>query len=118
MYLNVVPYGPRINGVDVAAQVYFQKKHPVIFQKQNLCSRNASAKSGHLSQQKRIPFWLGYCKTLKKTATFSQKLSKTRIENILLEIGKRKKWSTEKILAVHEELKDIILQKKWKLGTF
>lgn len=121
MYLNVVPYGPRINGVDVAAQVYFQKTPSNLSEAESLVLAMLPQNPVILSQQKRIPFWLGYCKNIEEDCDFfSKNYQKTRIENILLEIGKRKKWSTEKILAVHEELKDIILQKSgnWAHSDF
>ncbi|QQS59617.1 transglycosylase domain-containing protein [Candidatus Peregrinibacteria bacterium] len=121
MYLNVVPYGPRINGVDVASQMYFHKVPANLSEAESLVLAMLPQNPVLLSKKKRIPLWLGYCKNIEEDCDlFSKTYQKTRIEYVLLELAKRKKWSTEKVKKVHQELKNIILQgdKNWAHSDF
>lgn len=121
MYLNVAPYGPRINGVDVAANVYFQKDLVDLTEAEMFVLAMLPQNPVVLSRKSRVGSWLGICSTIEEECTpFSDNYSKSRIENILAAVAKKEKWSLEKVKSIRDELTNMHIpsRKDWAHSDF
>ncbi len=121
MYLNTVPYGGRINGIEVAAKTYFKKTAKDLSEAECLILTMLPQDPVRLSQKTEIKNWLGSC--AEETAPcniFEQTYIPTRIEKILLELSNKEKWSKQKTLSVWEELKNTRLPRRhnWAYSDF
>ena len=111
LYLNTVPYGARINGVKLAAQIYFKKDLKDITEAEALVLAVMPKNPVYLSRVSNVENWLG-CEDISNCTLFLDNYKKSRIEQLLLALGEKHKWSPEKVLKIWNEIHVVTLQSK------
>lgn len=107
MYLNTVPYGGRVNGVEVAAKTYFNKTVKDLSEAESLILTMLPQDPVRLSKKTQIKDWLGNCpEATDPCDIFQPNYETTRIEKILLALAQTESWPKEKTMLVWEELKE------------
>lgn len=129
MYLNTVPYGPRTNGVKLAAQEYFNKNVSDLTDAEALILAVIPKDPVRLTRQKNIENWLGNChKNFYKNLSESELLTthcspfsdpqyqNSRLEKLLFQVAKKQDWPEAKIKKIWHTLKKTRLpeiRKSW-----
>ncbi len=121
MYLNTVPYGGRINGVEVASKFYFKKSVKDLSEAQSLILAMLPQNPVTLSKKTRVKEWLGTCtEETDPCDLFQPNYQTSRIEKILIDLAQTKKWSKEKTFSIWNELKETKLPRRhnWAHSDF
>jgi len=113
MYLNTVPYGARINGVEVAAKVYFHKKAHELTDAESFILAVLPQNPIRLSRDGTVADWLGKCPVdfIDGTCSPFKDLNYdfSRLESILFSVAKMQNWSPEKTQNIWNEIKKVKL---------
>ena len=124
MYLNTVPYGPRTNGVAVAAEEYFNKKTADLTASESLVLAVLPKDPVRLARKTEIQTWLGQCpiEFVEDTCSPFKDLNYdfSRVESLLFAVGENLNWSAEEAHQVWVDLRDIELpqNKSWVNDDF
>ena len=124
MYLNTVPYGPRTNGVGVAAKEYFNKTPIELTPSESLVLAVLPKDPVRLSRIREIDTWLGECpmEFVEDTCSPFKDLNYdfSRVESLLFAVAENLNWTPEKAHNVWVELRDIQLpqNKSWVNDDF
>ena len=124
LYLNSVPYGARINGVGVAAKVYFNKPVDKLTEAESLALAVLPQNPVKLSKYGEVASWMGECPQEFVDNTCSPFLDWnydfSRVESVLFAVAEHLAWTPEKAHDVWQELKSIELQqeKNWVQDDF
>ncbi|NCP67042.1 hypothetical protein GW756_01910 [bacterium] len=124
MYLNTVPYGPRTNGVSVAAKEYFKKSPIELTPSESLVLAVLPKDPVRLARKTNIETWLGECpmEFIEDTCSPFKDLNYdfSRVESLLFAVAENLKWTPEKAHQVWVDLRDIELPqtKSWVNDDF
>ncbi|HEY5714449.1 MAG TPA: transglycosylase domain-containing protein [Candidatus Gracilibacteria bacterium] len=122
MYLNTVPYGPRINGVKLAADTYFDKTPLELTMAESLILAALPKDPVGLSKKPEIWQWLSGCKNYWVCSSFEEVDDRSkRIEKLLFTVAKAENWEISQTKATWEEMAQIKLghfQKAWTDDDF
>ncbi len=123
MYINVVPYGPRLNGIDVASDFYFSKSPSILTIAECLILAILPQDPVRLSKKINIKDWLGHCTLDNQNCTpFSnaENYKKSRIEKLLFMMEAQQKWAPRNTKKIWEELNTIRLtaHRNWAYSDF
>jgi len=124
MYLNTVPYGPRTNGVSVAAKEYFKKSPIELTPSESLVLAVLPKDPVRLARKTNIETWLGECpmEFIEDTCSPFKDLNYdfSRVESLLFAVAEYLKWTPEKAHQVWVDLRDIELPqtKSWVNDDF
>lgn len=127
IYLNTVPYGPRINGVKLASQIYFQTKPSDLTMAQSIVLAALPKDPIRLSRQSSIGDWLGSCSELHNSqmqpcSPFdSVSYQSGRVEQLLMQVAEVEAWTDVKTQKIWAEMASIELGKieqRWANDDF
>ncbi len=124
MYLNTVPYGPRTNGVAVAANEYFNKTPRELTAAESLVLSVLPKDPVRLARKTEVNTWLGDCPIAFVADTCSPfkdlNYDFSRVESLLFAVAKNLNWPQKKAHEVWGELRDIKLpqNKRWVNDDF
>ncbi len=124
MYLNTVPYGPRTNGVSVAAKEYFSKPPIELTEAESLVLAVLPKDPVRLARKSEIQTWLGECPMafVEDTCSPFKDLNYdfSRVESLLFAVGENLKWKPEAAHEIWVDLRDIELpqNKSWVNDDF
>ncbi len=111
MYLNTVPYGPRVNGVAVASKMYFDKDPIALTDSEALVLAVLPKDPVRLTKQGEVAAWLGNCPIdfVDDTCSPFRDLNYdfSRVESLLFAVAKNLNWSPEYAQSVWEDLRKI-----------
>ncbi len=118
LYLNTVPYGPRINGVAVASRVYFNKPPSELNDAESIALAVLPKNPVQLSRKDSVSEWLGDCPVEfvdnKCSPFIDLNYDFSRVESLLFAVAENHKWDAKKTQSVWKELKEMGLEKKQK----
>jgi membrane peptidoglycan carboxypeptidase len=113
MYLNTVPYGPRTNGVAVAAEEYFSKTPLELTAAESLVLAVLPKDPVRLARKTEIEAWLGECPIafVEDTCSPFKDLNYdfSRVESLLFAVAENLNWTPEEAHEVWVSLRDIEL---------
>ena len=137
IYLNTVPYGPRVNGVKLASKMYFDTEPSKLSMSQSIVLAALPKDPIRLSRINQVEDWFGYCvpsettegSTADPETTPKQPCSpfdnasyrSGRIEQLLLQVAETKNWPqihTQKVWAEMASLELGKIRKKWANDDF
>lgn len=124
MYLNTVPYGPRTNGVAVAANEYFNKSPLELSEAESLILAVLPKDPVRLARKSEIQTWLGECPMafVEDTCSPFKDLNYdfSRVESLLFAVGENLNWTPEDAHEIWVALRDIELpqNKSWVNDDF
>ncbi len=124
MYLNTVPYGPRTNGVAVAANEYFNKTPLELSSSESLVLAVLPKDPVRLARKTDIQTWLGECpiEFVEDTCSPFKDLNYdfSRVESLLFAVAKNLNWDPKTAHEVWVTLRDIELpqNKSWVNDDF
>lgn len=124
MYLNTVPYGPRTNGVAVAASEYFGKEPAQLSPAESLVLAVLPKDPVRLARKTDIQTWLGQCpiEFVEGSCTPFKDLNYdfSRVESLLFAVADSLDWTPEEAHGVWVALRDIELpqNKAWVSDDF
>lgn len=124
MYLNTVPYGPRTNGVAVAAEEYFNKTPIELSPAESLVLAVLPKDPVRLARQTNIETWLGECPMafIEDTCSPFKDLNYdfSRVESLLFAVAENLNWTPEQANEVWQQLHNIKLpqNKAWVNDDF
>ncbi len=117
IYLNTVPYGPRINGVKLASQTYFGKHPKALSFSEALVLSTMPKDPIRLSRKSNIDQWLGTCGEEDVCSPFeSVEYQSSRIENLLIQHAETEGWNDVQTQRIWAELSNIKLddfRRRW-----
>lgn len=124
MYLNTVPYGPRTNGVAVAAKEYFGKSPQQLTEAEALVLAVMPKDPVRLARTTEVKAWLGACErefvadTCSPFKDFNYDFS--RVESLLFAVAEKLDWTPEQAQAAWVNIRDIELpqQTRWVHDDF
>ncbi len=124
MYLNTVPYGARINGVEVAAKVYFKKSARDLSDSESFILAVLPQNPIRLSKNAEVKNWLGDCPVDFVDGTCSPfkdlNYDFSRLESILFSVAEFQNWSPKKTQKIWDDIKTVKLPQgqKWVQDDF
>ncbi len=120
MYLNTVPYGPRTNGVAVAAKEYFGKSPSELTEAESLMLAVMPKNPVQLRKKTDVRQWLGDCKEGVECHPFSEDYARSRLEILLEDMQTLMGWSDWETRVIWDEFLTIRLPKNtsWAQSNF
>lgn len=123
-YLNTVPYGPRTNGVAVAAREYFGKTPAELTEAEAIVLAVMPKDPVRLARTKSVENWLGECPVdfVEDSCSPFKDLNYdfSRTESLLFAVAEKLNWSPEQAHQVWVDIRDIQLpqQSSWVNDNF